>query len=140
MRRKLLVGLLAASLLAACGGNVKAPVSGRTRYDGPPLSYYTVRKGDTLYAIAWHYGLDYKSVAARNGIRSPYVIHPGQRLRLRPMPRGQSRGASPYRPATTSRAESGAARSRSKGGSGTVKSRSGGANSVRNPGLMPLRG
>lgn len=41
-----------------------------------------VRRGDTLYAIAWQYGWDYKSLARKNGIRAPYTIHPGQRIRL----------------------------------------------------------
>lgn len=45
---------------------------------------YTVRKGDTLYSIAWRHGLSYQDVARWNGIGSNYVIHPGQKLRLYP--------------------------------------------------------
>lgn len=45
--------------------------------------YHTVRKGETLYSIAWQYGLDYRAMAARNGIRPPYTIYPGQRLRVK---------------------------------------------------------
>jgi len=45
-------------------------------------SYY-VRKGDTLYAIAFSYGLDPMEVARKNGISSPYTIYPGQKLQLR---------------------------------------------------------
>jgi lipoprotein NlpD len=44
-------------------------------------SYY-VRSGDTLYAIAFGYDLDPKEVASWNGISSPYVIYPGQKLQL----------------------------------------------------------
>lgn len=46
--------------------------------------YYTVRKGDTLYSIALDYGLDYKELAAWNGVdTNTYVIRIGQRLRLK---------------------------------------------------------
>ena len=45
--------------------------------------YYLVRKGDTLYSIAWQHGLGYRELAAINGIRPPYTIYSGQRLRVR---------------------------------------------------------
>jgi lipoprotein NlpD len=44
---------------------------------------YVVRKGDSLYSIAFRYGLDYKSLARINRIRPPYTIYTGQSLRLR---------------------------------------------------------
>lgn len=43
---------------------------------------YTVERGDTLYSIAWQYDLDYRELAAWNGILPPYVIRPGQELQL----------------------------------------------------------
>lgn len=54
-------------------------------------SYY-VRRGDTLYAIAFSYGLDAMEVAKLNGISSPYTIYPGQKLKLM-SPSSASRGA-----------------------------------------------
>ncbi|MBF8269765.1 MAG: hypothetical protein HW386_1474, partial [Gammaproteobacteria bacterium] len=45
-----------------------------------------VQKGDTLFSIAWRYGEDYKEVALWNGIRPPYVIYPGQVIRLKTLP------------------------------------------------------
>ncbi len=46
---------------------------------------HTVHKGDTLYAIAWLHGLDYRLLAEWNDIAAPrYLIHPGQSLRLAP--------------------------------------------------------
>jgi len=45
-------------------------------------SYY-VRSGDTLYAIAFSYGLDPMEVARKNGIYSPYTIYPGQKIQLK---------------------------------------------------------
>jgi lipoprotein NlpD len=80
--------------LSACGGPVKAPVSGRDGDARKPVPQavqapapqgadrHTVVRGDTLYAIAWRYGLDYRDVARWNGIRDPYVIVPGQVIRL----------------------------------------------------------
>lgn len=53
----------------------------------PPGGYYTVDRGDTLYSIAWRHNLDYRTVARWNGIRAPYTIYPGDRIRLSP-PRG----------------------------------------------------
>jgi len=44
---------------------------------------YYVRKGDTLYAIAFSYGLDPMEVARLNGISSPYTIYPDQKLQLK---------------------------------------------------------
>lgn len=55
-----------------------------TRAGGPAPSRYVVARGDTLYSIAWAYGLDYRSVAGWNDITTPYTIFPGQELKLRP--------------------------------------------------------
>ena len=76
--------LAAAIILAGCSGAGKAPVEGR-RLASPKSStpaFYTVRRGETLYSIAWRYGLDYKDVAGWNSISSPFLIYPGERLRL----------------------------------------------------------
>ena len=43
---------------------------------------HVVQSGETLYSIAWAAGLDYQALARWNGIRSPYVIRPGQRLKM----------------------------------------------------------
>jgi len=43
-----------------------------------------VRKGDNLAAIAFRYGLDYRDIAAWNGISPPWTIYPDQVLRLSP--------------------------------------------------------
>ena len=51
---------------------------------GNPYALYTVKHGDTLYAVAWRYRLDFKKLAAWNSINKPYVIYPGQKLRLNP--------------------------------------------------------
>jgi lipoprotein NlpD len=88
-------------LLVGCSASWKAPLESRTsgtRYAGHPASepirshFYKVKRGDTLYAIAWRANRDYRSLARWNNIKPPYVIYPGQVLRL--VPKGKS-GSSP---------------------------------------------
>ncbi|SYW05375.1 putative Lysozyme [Oenococcus oeni] len=43
---------------------------------------YTVKSGDTLSAIAVKYGTTYQTLASLNGIKSPYLIIPGEVLKL----------------------------------------------------------
>ena len=45
---------------------------------------YTVKPGDTLYAIALDHGLDYRDIAAWNNLDNVNVIRVGQQLRLTP--------------------------------------------------------
>ena len=72
--------LLSGVLLAGCASNSDRPAS------------YLVKRGDTLYAIAFRHKLDYKDLARWNRIGRDYVIYPGQTLRLHP-PGGSSRAA-----------------------------------------------
>ena len=44
---------------------------------------YLVRRGDSLYAIAWRFELTAQTLARLNSLKPPYVIHPGQVLNLR---------------------------------------------------------
>lgn len=43
---------------------------------------YTVRSGDCLSTIGARYGIDWRDIARKNGIGSPYTIYPGQVIRL----------------------------------------------------------
>ncbi len=80
-------------LLAACAGEpTRAPVEnryGEAKTVAVP-ERYSVRRGDTLYSIAWRYGLDYRALAQLNGIDGLYTIYPGQQLRLRGKPSSAS--------------------------------------------------
>ncbi|QSX77042.1 peptidoglycan DD-metalloendopeptidase family protein [Agrilutibacter solisilvae] len=84
--------LLAAVSLAACTSTVvrkpaqaDRPPAARPGTPPPPAgSVAVVKRGDTLYGIAFRNGLDVREVAAWNGIGPPYTIYPGQRLRLSP--------------------------------------------------------
>lgn len=75
-------GLLALSLLAGCSSTPDRPAT------------YTVKRGDTLYSIAYRHKLDYKELASWNRIGRDYVIHAGQTLRLTP-PGSKGRAATP---------------------------------------------
>ena len=55
---------------------------------------YTVKRGDTLYAIALDHGLDYRELAAWNNLENINLIHPGQVLRLGAVPESASAAAS----------------------------------------------
>ena len=41
---------------------------------------YTVKRGDTLFYIAWVTGNDYRALAAKNNIKEPYAVNVGQVL------------------------------------------------------------
>jgi lipoprotein NlpD len=47
-----------------------------------PVANHTVKRGETLVGIALQYGLDYRELAAWNGIANPNVISVGQALVL----------------------------------------------------------
>jgi len=77
--------LVLALLLAGCAAGPRAPIEDRHGGTASAVSTaqaYTVQRGDTLYSIAFRFGLDYRDVAAANRIGPPYTIYPGQRLTL----------------------------------------------------------
>ena len=74
--------LLLVAMLAACSHARVIPEHGASRVTSRDGATTIVQRGDTLYGIAFRNGLDYRDVAAWNGIGSPYTIYPGQRLRL----------------------------------------------------------
>ncbi len=102
-----LAALMLVLCLAACASRQPAPVEDRTpRPPPPPVApapppppavepspaptseadwrpqSYTVKRGDTLYAIALDHGLDYRELAAWNNLENINVIRTGQVLRL----------------------------------------------------------
>ncbi len=75
--------------------------------------FYVVEKSDTLYSIAWRYGLDYKRLALWNQIDVNAPIFPGQELRLMKPPDFAVVQQSPN-PATPKKAETAVANSATK--------------------------
>ena len=43
---------------------------------------YLIKRGDTLYSIAWASNNDFIDLAKKNNLKKPYVIYPGQKLNL----------------------------------------------------------
>ena len=70
-----LIVLVSFAFLNGCASKGKSP-----RYYHH--SYHTVAKGETLYSISFKYGVSMKKLADWNRISEPYVIYPGQKLRL----------------------------------------------------------
>ncbi|WP_227803941.1 peptidoglycan DD-metalloendopeptidase family protein [Marinomonas profundi] len=48
----------------------------------PSSGYHRVQSGETLFSIAFRYGLDYKELARANRIDAPYTIYPKQKIRF----------------------------------------------------------
>ncbi|MHB1947762.1 MAG: peptidoglycan DD-metalloendopeptidase family protein [Gammaproteobacteria bacterium] len=71
--------------LSGCASDsqVYAPVLDASIESLPKHGTYRVRHDDTLYSIAWRYGLDYRYLAKVNHISPPYHIEPSQLLYLR---------------------------------------------------------
>lgn len=90
--RLLILSILPVFLLAAgCAPwQPAAERSGPTSHDGAtparqvqtPPRWYPVKQGDTLYSIAFRFGLDWRALAGWNQINAPYTIRPGQELRM----------------------------------------------------------
>lgn len=72
--------------LAACNSsNYLAPVEELTwRADKYSAKLHQVRRGETLYAIAFRYDKDYRRLAVYNHISYPYALRIGQMIRLYP--------------------------------------------------------
>ena len=77
-----LVAILAVTTLAGCSRQVPAPISNRPPPPANKIDHHIVSAGETLYSIAWRYGLDHRKLATANGIRAPDTIYSGQRLTL----------------------------------------------------------
>jgi lipoprotein NlpD len=75
--------LITYSILAACSSTTKAPISSRAQPPSLKVVQHVVAPGETLYSIAWRYGLDYRGLAKVNGINSGFTIFPGQIIDLR---------------------------------------------------------
>lgn len=96
MRHALLLALLL--WIIGCASTAPAPVKDLSSGRAEPTAdssavmlardpVHTVRRGDTLYSIAFRNGVDYRDLAARNSIGAPYTIHVGQQIKLDLRPR-----------------------------------------------------
>jgi lipoprotein NlpD len=83
-----IVLILLTLFLSACVDDVNyAPVADASGIESMPKNgIHRVHSGETLYSIAWRYGIDYRALARRNHITAPYHVHTGEILYLRKAP------------------------------------------------------
>jgi lipoprotein NlpD len=98
IRAIVLIGL--AWTIGGCANHTRAPITHKAGVHREPVTVhragdhrtaadsarrpasYVVQRGDTLYSIAWRFGVDFRSLSRWNRIADPNVIYTGQRLRL----------------------------------------------------------
>ncbi|OQR32710.1 peptigoglycan-binding protein LysM [Pseudomonas sp. Bc-h] len=89
--QRLVIGIALSVLLVGCSSTPSGGVRVVDRNGGKSAApvrqpvttgQYVVKRGDTLFSIAFRYGWDWKALAARNNIPEPYTIHVGQAIRF----------------------------------------------------------
>lgn len=122
--QRLVIGIALSVLLVGCSSSPSGGVrvvdrNGNTVTQRAPVTtgQYAVRRGDTLFSIAFRYGWDWKALAARNDIPPPYTIRPGQTIRFD----GRSNSTSTAVAAAPVVARPVATTTTSSSGSGSVK-------------------
>lgn len=83
-----IIPLFLCLLLNACDDESNfAPVTDLSNIEPVPRSgVHSVTSGETLYSVAWRYGLDYRYLANLNHITEPYTIYIKQTIYLREHP------------------------------------------------------
>lgn len=69
-------------LLVSCSHDPSSVIITNLRVPEPTSGQHTVKRGETLYSIAWLYNRDFRELGASNGIDPPYTIYPGQKISL----------------------------------------------------------
>ncbi len=77
-----LLPIIALLILSACSSPYNAKYSKATYGVLSAPETYIVRKGDTLFSIAWRFGLEQKAIQRQNRLSNPNKIFVGQKLRL----------------------------------------------------------
>lgn len=76
----LILSLLFLLLLTACSEQTRLPpvVELNWKAENSHQLTHKVKRGETLYTIAFHYDKDYRLLADYNHLKSPYLLHVGQ--------------------------------------------------------------
>ena len=64
-----------------CSTPAMVPIADLTT-EASNSSVRIVQTGETLYVLAWEAGIDYRVIARANGLKRPYQVVPGQRIRI----------------------------------------------------------
>ena len=77
------MAILAAVVLAGCKSTARLPpIEQMAQPPSIRLNYHIASRDDSLYTIAWRYGVDFRELAQRNRIAAPYRLHAGQKIML----------------------------------------------------------
>jgi len=72
--------------LFGCASKFPAPVDGEKKVDKTSIKecpdIYTVKKGETIFSISLKCGFSYEKVALSNGLKKPYFVKPGDKIRF----------------------------------------------------------
>ena len=73
-----------AAFLTGCTSSPQhlAPVVDGWQQPNAQSQHYVVQKGDTIYSVAWSFGMDYRDRADINQLNKPYSIQIGQTLAM----------------------------------------------------------
>jgi lipoprotein NlpD len=107
--------LVMISILAGCrqtGDRVPVLEAGEQKSPKTYRSVHKVRAGDTLYSIAWRYGMDYRELAKLNEISYPFTIFVDQKLKVSVPKSGTKKSRKSSRKAKKSKKDSAAKQSR----------------------------
>ena len=129
-----LLSLIALLLVTGCSSPYQSPVA---EIDEPRFldsdRIHRVNSGETLYAVAWIYDLDFLHIARVNNLSSPYTIFPGQILNVDPRAVASSQtrtSASSTSPAAT--------RTREVTRSSSTQTAASSSNTRNNPATAPV--
>ncbi len=125
--------IIALLLMMGCSSPYQSPV---TEIDEPRFldsdRIHRVNSGETLYAVAWIYDLDFLHIARVNNLSSPYTIFPGQILNVDPRAI-----ASPQTRSNTASVSQATSRTREVTRSTSTQTRAPVAGSSNNPATAP---
>jgi lipoprotein NlpD len=79
---RVVVILIAICVLCSCASNPAADVDERSSGSTYRGKVHSVSAGETLFSIAWRYGVDVKKLAEFNAIKPPYTIYPTQKIQV----------------------------------------------------------
>ena len=78
---KIATAVVLTAFIATAQANF-APVVEAWKQPQAKSSKYRVKRGDTLYSIAWAFNMDYANLARANNLRPPYSLYVGQLLNM----------------------------------------------------------
>lgn len=87
MYRWILIVLTNIFILSACSVDPQppnAPIVNGWKQNEAESGNYRVQPDDSIYSIAWSFGMDYRDLARYNNLSEPYQLHAGQLLRMSP--------------------------------------------------------